>query len=357
MLRSAMDDEDSTIEDKEQGQAQEKSATNNVATARPPTRPSSAPPARGRRPQLNIGNNESKPQTLAPSVAASAAAGRGVTSGEEDPGVDGDSFGKDSHDLEGFDELEGEAAGAFSYDDYPAAGSPQEPEWFHTPWCGTNSGDTPVLDKVFEKARVGGGDAPTATQRVPRLAMSAPPALSSRGVSGRSAGGEDTSTFVEHSGTGGSSTKAEEITSDHPPRRARGYPDGGDVKPGDTIELSPVARGAGEEEVVAAMSPLSLAGGEEGEESRGSRRRSPRRAGGGVSAPRVIAGGGELKRYDWGGADVVPTKSSLVAASKIPTGNRADKQRFRNARRKDANKKVGIVRRPMDKLSYVLLTV
>lgn len=338
MLRTAIDDEDSTIEDKGEGQAQEKSA-NGVTATRPPTRPSSAPLARGRRPQPKNSNTESNQQTSAPSAAASAAAGGDVTIGEEDVVGDDDSFGKDSHDLRGFDELEGEAGEAFSYDDYPAAGSPEEPEWFHTPWCGTNSGDIPILDKVFQKSPVG-GSAPPVAQLVPPVSVSTPPASSSRGVSGNSAGGDDASGIVEYSDTGGSSTKVEKITSSHPPRREGQHPDGGDVKSGVTIELSTVARGAGQKGVVAAISPLSLAGGEEKEEGRGSGWGSPRRASG-MSSPRVIAGGGELKRYDWGGADVVPAKPSLFATSRIPTGNRADKQKFRNAKRKDTNKKVG----------------
>lgn len=335
MLRNAIDDEDSTIQDKGEDQAQEKSA-NGVEATRPPTRPSSAPPARGRRPQLNTSNNESNQQASAPSAAASAAAGGNVTAeGEEGAGVDDDSFGKDSHDLQGFDELEGEAAEAFSYDYYPAAGSPEEPEWFHTPWCGANSGDIPVLDKVFGKASAA-GNAPVAAQLVPPVSL-----FASRGDGGESAGGDGSSGFVQHSDGGGSSTKVEEISSFHPFRREGRHPDGGNVKPGVTIALSADVRGEGEKGVVAPISPLSLAGGEEKEEGRGSGRGSPRRASGILSSPRVISGGGELKRYDWGGAGVVPTKPSLVATSRIPMGNRADKQKFRNAKRKDANKKVG----------------
>ena len=329
MLRTALDDEDSTTEDTREGGQPPEHSANGVVAARPPTRPSSAPPSRGRRPQPNASNSEGNRQTSAPSAAASAAAGGVVRNAEEGVGADDDSFGKDSHDLRGFDELEGEAAEAFSYDDYPAAGSPEEPEWLHTPWCGTNSGDIPVLDKVFEKGPVGGGGGMVAPL-VPRVSMSVPPALAGRG------------------GT----TIVEESASSHNPHREGQHTDGGEVKPGVTIELSPVGRREGENGVAGAMSPLSLAGGEEREDGRGnSGRRSPRRASGAVSSPRVIAGGGELKRYDWGGADVVPTKPSIVATSRIPTGNRADKQRFRNAKRKEANKKArkaGIIG-PVDK--------
>lgn len=349
MLRIAIDGQDSTTEDTREGQAPERSA-NGVAATRPPTRPSSAPPSRGRRPQPNASNNEGNRQTLVPSAAASAAAGGGVRKAEEGVGVDDDSFGKDSHDLQGFDELEGEAAEAFSYDDYPAAGSPEEPEWLHTPWCGTNSGDIPVLDKVFEKAPVG-GNAEKVAPLGPRMSMSVPSTLTSRGVSGKSADGGASSSFVEHSDAGGSSAKVEELTGSHTPHRESQHPDGGDVKPGVTVELSPIGRGEGEKKVAGAMSPLSLGGGKEREEGRGRGRGSPGRVSGGVSSPRVIAGGGELKRYDWGGADAAPTKPSLFATSRIPTGNRADKQKFRNAKRKQANKKVGKagIVGPMDK--------
>lgn len=354
MLKSAIDDEDSTVDDKGEGQEHDK-PVNGAAAARPPTRPRSAPPARGRRPQPNVGNNESNQQTSAPSAAASAMAGGNVTNGGGGAGVDGDSFGKDSHDLQGFDELEGEAGALFSYDDYPAAGSPEEPEWLHTPWCGTNSGDIPVLDKNFEKAAVG-GNAPAVSPLVPRLSMSAPSASSRRDARGKSADGGICSGFDEHGGTWGGSAQVEDITSSTPPRREGQHPDGGDVKPGVTIELLPVARGAEEKGAVAAVSPLSLAGDEEKEEGKGNDRASPRRPSGAVSSPRVVAGGGELKRYDWGGADVFPTKPSLAATSRIPTGNRAEKQKIRNARRRDANKKVGQARIvvPMDKHSRAI---
>lgn len=345
MLRTAINDEDSTTEDKEEGQAREKSV-NGVAVTRPPTRPSSAPPARGKRPQLNAGNNENNQQTSASSAAASAAAAADgeVTHGDEGASVDDDSFGKDSHDLRGFDELEGEAGQAFSYDEYPAAGSPEEPEWLHTPWYGTNSADIPVLDKVVKTDRVG-GHAPTVARPVPRLSTSAPPPVSSSKATGGSAGGEDSSSFVEHSDAGGSSTRVEKSANSRAPCREGRIPDdGGGVNPGVTIELLPVARGAGEKGFVAAVSPLSVAGSEGKEEDRGCGWRSPRRASGAVSSPRVIAGGGELKRYDWGGADAVPTKPALFVTSRLPVGNRADKQRFRNAKKKNANQKVGKAR-------------
>eukprot|EP00752_Nemacystus_decipiens_P016245 g14525.t1 len=338
MLRDAINGEDSITEDWREGQAPEQSAANGVVATRPPTRPCSAPPSRGRRPQPNASKHESNGRTSVPSAAASAAAGDGARNAQEDAGVDDNSFGKDSHDLQGFEELEGETAEAFSYDEYPASGSPEEPEWFHTPWCGTNSGDIPVLDKVFEKGSVGGKVPTTVTPPAARMSMSVPPALANRGVRGGRAGGEASSSFDGHKGARGSSAKVEEITSSHTFRREGQHLKGGDVEPGVTIELSPAGRGE-DKGVVEAISPLSFAAIEEREEGRDGERKRPSRASGGVSSPRVIAGGGELKRYDWGGADVVPLKPSLLATSRIPTGNRADKQRFRNAKRKQVNKK------------------
>lgn len=299
MLRDAIDDENSADGGEEQAGIAD-SCGGGAAANRPPVRPTSAPPARGRRPQPS--NSSGNQQASAAGIVLAAG---GVRRGEEGGGVaagagvseDDDSFGKDSHDLRGFDELEGETAAAFSYEDYPAAGSPEEPEWIHDPWCGTNSGDIPVVDK--NEVLGGGGGGNPGEKEVPASSPVASPTSSAERVD---------------------------------------------------AEVVETAVGVGEDrgDLTAIVSPLSSVtdGGEGPYDGRdvcgkGTPPRVSRRA----SAPRTVAGGKELKRYDWGGADAVPTKPALLAASRIPTGNRADKQRHRNAKKKDANRKVGCVMR------------
>lgn len=331
MLRIAIDNDGSATGGEGEEQAQEKQA-GGIPISRSPTRPSKTPPSRGRRPQpSNISNNTA--------AARSGDAGNGEGGSRGAAGVDAgvnsddDSFGKDSHDLKGFDELDDTIGGVdgktFSYDDYPAAGSPEEPVWVHTPWCGTNSGDIPVLDKVFENVP-GGGKAPPVAQVSLSSSASAPPASSpafpEAGVNGSSDNRVDS---VEKFDGGRSKEHVGEKTRDShsPSSREQQEFDGGG---GD---------GAGEQgNTAAGISSLGLAKGGEGEGGVDGRR-SPRRAVGGGSSPRAVAGGGELKRYDWR-ADVVPARPSLLATSRIPMGNRADKLKSRNAKKHDNNKKV-----------------
>ncbi|CAN0026522.1 unnamed protein product, partial [Scytosiphon promiscuus] len=292
MLRDAIDSENSADEAQEQaGRADFDGG--GAPAKRPPVRPASAPPARGRRPQPS--NNNCSQQA---SVSGPVAVTGGVCGGVGGSGVanvvgvngDDDSFGKDSHDLRGFDELEGETAAAFSYEDYPAAGSPGEPEWTHNPWCGTNSGDIPILDM---NEMVDGLGETQGEAQVSACFPVAPFSPSAHHVD---------------------------------------------------VDLMETPVGGGEEQQHAGeiVSPLSSAAdGEEGNSGGGDLygKGTPPRARRGAPSPRTVAGGRELKRYDWGGADAVPTKPSLFGESRIPTGNRADKQRYRNARRKDTNRK------------------
>lgn len=325
MLRIAIDNDGSATGGEGEEQTQEKQA-GGTATNRSPTRPTNAPPSRGRRPQPS--NNTAAAATGEGGSKGTAA----VNKGADD---DDDSFGKDSHDLTGFDELDDTIGGvggkAFSYDDYPAAGSPEEPVWVHTPWCGTNSGDIPVLDKVFEKVPDGGKAPPVAQVSRPASASVAPapsPASPEAVVNG---GSNNSTDSVEKFNRGGSKEHAEEYARDFqsPSRREQQEFDGGD---GD-------GDGAGEQGSTATAIPsLSVAEEGEGEGGTGGRR-SPRRAVGGGSSPRAVAGGGELKRYDWS-ADVVPGRPSLLATSRIPMGNRANKLKSRNAKKNDTNKKV-----------------
>lgn len=290
MLRDAIDDENTADGAQEQA-ARADSCVGGAEANRPPVRPASAPPARGRRPQPSNNSGNQQASSSGPVVATG-----GVRGGERGNGVvatkggndDDDSFGKDSHDLRGFDELEGETAAAFSYEDYPAAGSPEEPEWTHDPWCGTNSGDIPILDN---NEVVDGGRETPGEVRVSTSPPVASPTSSAEHV--------DEETAVA-----------------------------GREEHGDLGEI---------------VSPLSsTVDGDEGHYGGGDvcGRGTPPRVGQGASSPRTVAGGRELKRYDWGGADAVPTKPSLLAASRIPTGNRADKQKYRNAKKKAANRKV-----------------
>lgn len=349
MLRNVMEDGGSAT-----GEAEGKEALpiGSAAAGRPPTRPSSAPPARGKRPQpaaaTTKNNNQQVSETAAASAAATEKAGEGGNVGAADEGADVDddvSFGKDSHDLRGFDELEGDAWKNFSYDEYPAAGSPEEPEWIHTPWCGTNSGDIPVLDKVPDK-KVREGDGASVVQLVlPASAASAPPtSVSPAGrVDGNGVtqpvmirGGNDSGASESIGDGEGKGVIAEHKRGVSSPRsgaesgvdKGRPYSATGDIFTGDPA---------------AAISPLSFAGEgaeRESQDDGGGSGRSPGSVGDGFTSPRALAGGGELRRYNWLGADAAPTKPSLLATSRIPTGNRADKQRFRNAKRQDANRKV-----------------
>ncbi|CBJ34021.1 hypothetical protein Esi_0871_0001 [Ectocarpus siliculosus] len=343
MLRNVIEDEGSATGEAEGKEAQPSGGT---AAGRPPTRPSSAPPARGKRPQpaaaTTKNNNQNLSETVAAPPSATEKAGEGENVGAADEGVhvdDDDSFGKDSHDLRGFDELEGEAWKKFSYDDYPAAGSPEEPEWIHTPWCGTNSGDIPVLDKVSDKKVLDSDGTPMVQLVLPASTASAPPSSSAGRVDGNTAtqpvvrgggasegfgDGEDKGVIAEHKRDVGSPRSGAEGGAD----KGRPCSATGELFTGDAA---------------AAVSPLSFAG--EGAErdsqvDGGGSGRSPGSVGDGFTSPRALAGGGELRRYNWLGADAAPTKPSLLTTSRIPTGNRADKQRFRNAKRQDANRKV-----------------
>ncbi|CAM9690681.1 unnamed protein product, partial [Ectocarpus sp. 13 AM-2016] len=344
MLRNVMEDGGSVTGEAEGKEAQPRGGT---AAGRPPTRPSSAPPARGKRPQpaaaTTKNNNQHVSETVAASPSATEKAGEGENVGAADEGVDvddDDSFGKDSHDLRGFDELEGEAWKNFSYDDYPAAGSPEEPEWIHTPWCGTNSGDIPVLDKVSDKKVLDSDGTPMVQLVLPASAASAPassassagrvdsdtatqPVIRGGGASEGFGDGEDKEVIVEHKRDVDSPRSGAEGGAD----KGRPCSATGELFTGDAA---------------AAISPLSFAGGGAKRDSQGDgggSGRSPGRVGDGFTSPRALAGGGELRRYNWLGADAAPTKPSLFATSRIPTGNRADKQRFRNAKRQDANRK------------------
>ncbi len=351
MLKIAMDGEASAEEEIGEGQARGGKSADGVAAPRPPTRPSSAPPARGRRPQLNntniSNNNENNQEETAPSPAGAAAA-RGAVArtgnagdGEQGEGDD-DSFGKDSHDLGGFEELEGEEAEAFSYEDYPAAGSPEEPEWIHVPWCGTNSGDIPVLDKIVEKTPDGGKAPAPPAQQPPPLSASDPAAPSPISPRGRIG----SITAIGDEGDAGDGVGNGSVGD--PARNSRPRPvphsGGGSAKHGVANEVLSAARGAGDDELAggAPASPLRLPGGGQGATGgRSAAAGSPGVTGRRVSSPRAIAGGRELKRYDWGGAEVMPAKPSLLTTSRIPMGSNADKQRLRNAKRRDANRKVG----------------
>ncbi|CAN0527817.1 unnamed protein product, partial [Ectocarpus sp. 12 AP-2014] len=263
--------------------------------------------------------------------------------GAADEGVDvddDDSFGKDSHDLRGFDELEGEAWKNFSYDDYPAAGSPEEPEWIHTPWCGTNSGDIPVLDKVSDN-KVLDSDGTSIVQLVlPASAASAPP--SSASSAGRVDGDTATQPVVRGGGApegyGDGEDKGVIVEHEREVGSPRSGAEGGADKGKSCSATGELFTG----DAAAAISPLSFAGGgakRNSQDDGGGSGRSPGRVGDGFTSPRALAGGGELRRYNWLGADAAPTKPSLFATSRIPTGNRADKQRFRNAKKQDANRK------------------
>ncbi|CAM9181986.1 unnamed protein product [Ectocarpus sp. 6 AP-2014] len=344
MLRNVIEDEGSATGEAEGKEAQPSGGT---AAGRPPTRPSSAPPARGKRPQpaaattKNI--NQHVSETVAASPSATEKAGEGENVGAADEGVhvdDDDSFGKDSHDLRGFDELEGEAWKKFSYDDYPAAGSPEEPEWIHTPWCGTNSGDIPVLDKVSDKKVLDSDGTPMVQFVLPASAASAPPSSAS------SAGRVDSNTATQPMVRGGGASEGfgdgedKGVIAEH--KRDVGSPRSG--AEGDADKGRPCSA-TGElftGDAAPAISPLGFAG--EGAErdsqgDGGGSGRSPGSVGDSFTSPRALAGGGELRRYNWLGADAAPTKPSLLATSRIPTGNRAAKQRFRNAKRQDANRK------------------
>ncbi|CAM9499042.1 unnamed protein product [Ectocarpus fasciculatus] len=347
MLRNVMEDEGSATGEAEGNEAQ---PSGGAAAGRPPTRPSSAPPARGKRPQpaatTTKNTNKQVFETAAASAAATGKAGEGANVGAADEGADvddDDSFGKDSHDLRGFDELEGEAWKNFSYDDYPAAGSPEEPEWIHTPWCGTNSGDIPVLDKVSDKKVLDSDGASVVQLVLPTSVSSAPPLSTSS--AGRVDGNGGTRPVIRSGDDGAAPEgigdgKDKGVIAEHKrdacsPRsgieggvdKGRPYSATGELFTGDPA---------------AAISPLSFAGEGAERESQGDgggSGRSPGSVGDGLTSPRVLAGGGELRRYNWLGADAAPTKPSLFATSRIPTGNRADKQRFRNAKRQDANRK------------------
>ncbi|CAB1109451.1 unnamed protein product [Ectocarpus sp. CCAP 1310/34] len=345
ILKTVMEDGGSVTGEAE---GKESQPSGGVAAGRPPTRPSSAPPARGKRPQpaaattRNI--NQHVSETVAASPSATENAGEGENVGAANEGVDvddDDSFGKDSHDLRCFDELEDEAWKNFSYDDYPAAGSPEEPEWIHTPWCGTNSGDIPVLDKVSGRKVLDSDGVPMVQLVLPTSAASAPPssASSADGVDGNTAtqpvvrGGDASEGF----GDGGDKG----VIAEH--KRDVGSPRSGAQDGADKGRPCSATGELFTGDPAAAISPLSFAG--EGEErdsqgDGGGSGRSPGSVGDGFTSPRALAGGGELRRYNWLGAGAAPTKPSLLATSRIPSGNRADKQRFRNAKRQDSNRKV-----------------
>lgn len=346
MLRTAIDDDGSGTGEQAEEQGREKK-TGVIATNRSPTRPHNAPPSRGRRPQPNNTSNNNNNTAASRAVAAISDTGKGKGGNTEEADVDegvkdDDSFGKDSHDLRGFDELDDTFRGvngkAFSYDDYPAAGSPEEPVWIHTPWCGTNSGDIPVHDKIFDKVPDGVTAPPVVQLVLPASASSSPapsPVSPEAGVNGSSTSlsiiqddDNGAGSVEKFDGDGRKQRVEDKARGVHSPphREQQDFDSGGEDA---TRE---------QEDTATAISPLGLWEGAEEEGSDGGRR-SPRGATGGGSSPRAVAGGGELKRYDWS-ADIVPARPSLLATSRIPMGNRADKLKSRNAKRKDTNKKV-----------------
>lgn len=281
---------------------------------RPPVRPSSAPPARGRRPL------PSSQQTSA-TVQLAAVAGDGDATANRSDGDgmrDGNSSGGDSRDLRGFDELEG----SFSYDDYPVAGSPEEEEWVHVPWCGTNSGDIPVRDHP-----------PRAHQVPPSPSCdSTPPGADE--IDGQD-GGKDAEDNTGQIGSGHGNGEGAQKAGAHGSTSSIRLAAATSVEKLSTLsgacpvgspETGGVGEGDGERSSVTARQSDS--------------RRNASGTGTGSPSARWAPGEGGLTRYDWD-ATKVPQRPSLAAASRIPSGSRAEKIKARNSKKRNPNKKVG----------------
>lgn len=304
-----------------------------AAGGRQPVRPSSAPPVRGKRPQPTQ------------QQASGGKAERGAAEAGEVG--DGDSSTGDSRDLRNFDELE---RTSFTYEEYPVAGAPGEPEWVHVPWCGTNSGDIPVLDK----------------KKPPQPAVAAIAAVAAAVAIPSSSSTDGTQrTSADHASTGGGDESRETSKAFN-----------GDAVEGDeerdrrtdsSTSSQRLAAAAAVEKLssskhTAVESPLPPgAAGVVGTAGRGNRRStslSLEEGQGGVGIgestggdrsssvgpagrlPRRLTAEGEIDRYDWD-ASKVPTRPSLSAISHVCSGSRAEKIKARNARRKTPNKKVG----------------
>lgn len=287
------------------------------AGGRPPTRPRSAPPARGRSPKVTqtaaVASGAGDPTVAAASGGVDKEAGHEI--GDDDSSTGG------SRDLRGFDELDGE----FSYDQYPASGSPEEPEWIHVPWCGTNSGDIPIVDKL---------------QTAPRpSAAGVTPCDSDRGSSGE--GGRNTKGagigHGEGAGVGSESRTAARRSSTASSTGSARLAAAAAVeklsKSGVVSKKTSCVSGAvaAEESEQQAISPP-------GTVVAGAREEVDRAVG--APPPRVVGSHKGLKRYDWD-PSLVPARPALAAVSRIASGSRADKIKARNAKKRNPNRKVG----------------
>lgn len=313
-----------------------------------PVRPSSAPPARGRRPQPN----QQAPEEAA---AVEAAAGNG----------DGNSSAGGSRDLEGFRELEEED---FNYDEYPAAGSPEEPEWVHAPWCGTNSGDIPALDMVVTAVQSSSSPSPaTDDPRMPEASV-CDPVVDGQEVR-RRVGNTSTTATVPPSPNGDvgvSAAGARSDDDDDPDNNTAGglggstsEGAGGDAFAGDAddgerddrVASTPSDSSSTRLAAAAAVEKLcrspvggvthnalqpssSLAADLHGDpnQAEGDKRGASRK---------IAVGSGNIQHFDWN-RTLLPTRPTLSAISHVSSGSRADKIKARNAKRKNPNKKVSV---------------
>lgn len=279
---------------------------------RTPVRPSSAPPGRGRRPQANQLASPPTGAGEAPTTPEGRDTPNGnAGSGDESAAGDESTSAGDSRDLRGFDELE---RTDFSYDEYPVTNSPEEVEWVHVPWHGTNSGDILVPD-----------DPPQPHLR---------PILGPPG----SSPSNDGVTTPQHGCADG------EAIVDSATRLAAAAVDKRFTPVTNSLAApSPDGENKGRQNARNDEREQRLPVGLEEECSR------EKEAGGGggtgsadrVASRRPVSDGG-LIRYDWD-ATKIPVRPALSANSRIPSGSRAEKIKAKNARKRNPNKKVGIV--------------
>lgn len=302
--------------------------------AKTPVRPSSAPPARGRRPQPSRQHTSSTSAEGGTGGGGTADAGTaegnestfsgsgGGSAGNGDGDRDENSSGGDSRNLRGFDELE---RSNFSYDDYTVSGSLEEEEWIHVPWCGTNSGDIVIPDESSQPRKsLGTTTAATLLSSSPN-AHATTPSVSSSGVLRKDDGVEPEGNTCPTTGaavTKGIGTlplaKVDEIELLGRGRERSHGRRGSDDRRGQ----SPTGRQEGDNSAVDASEPgRYVCKGEM------------------TVALRMPTSEGGLVRYDW---DVtkVPTRPTLSATSRIPSGSRAEKIKATNAKKNNPSRKV-----------------
>ena len=288
---------------------------------RPPVRPSSAPPVRGRRPRVNARVGKRK-EVAAETRREGGGDRRG---GNENEKVD--SGGGSSHDLEGFEELEG----PFSYEDYPVAGSQEEPEWVHVPWCGSDGICNPGIDGRRSTS-------PAYTPLFPGNEFWSVVEEAGKVRNGRE--GEGRVTVLEKKGDGGVVEAEDEGWHQWPHSSASGSRFAAAAalekspKSTDSAGCSnaPVITFTGDDHKKRDLPPSRMAPRTEAN-SRWER-----------SAPfgRLAKGGEDTKRYNWD-ASKVPERPSLLATSRISSGSRIDKMKARKERRREPSTKVMVV--------------